>query len=202
MVKLRLRRMGRKKRPYYRIVAADSRAPRDGRFIEAIGTYNPLTNPDTVDLQEERIIYWLKNGAQPTRTVRSILSRRGLWLKWDLMRQGADESKIAEEIAKWEVLQLERAKRQEAAEAQAKKKKEKEEKARTEAETPAPAKEVKAEVAEEAPAETEPSKEEQAAEAEPAKEEPAAEVEPAKDAPVEGAAEQPQKEDKAEDSQE
>lgn len=193
MVKLRLRRMGRKKRPYYRIVAADSRAPRDGRFIEAIGTYNPLTNPDTVDLQEDRILYWLKNGAQPTRTVRSILSRKGVWLKWDLMRQGADETRIAEEVAKWEVLQLERAKRREAAEAQARKKKEKEEKARAEAAVPA---QEETKVVEESPAATETGEEKSQVEAEPAKEEPTAE------AAKEETEEQPQEEMQAEDSRE
>ena len=185
--------MGRKKRPYYRIVAADSRAPRDGRFIEAIGTYNPLTNPDTVDLQEDRILYWLKNGAQPTRTVRSILSRKGVWLKWDLMRQGADETRIAEEVAKWEVLQLERAKRREAAEAQARKKKEKEEKARAEAAVPA---QEETKVVEESPAATETGEEKSQVEAEPAKEEPTAE------AAKEETEEQPQEEMQAEDSRE
>ncbi len=117
-VRIRLRRMGRKKRPYYRIVVADSRSPRDGRFIETVGTYNPLTEPYQVEVDEERVIYWLKNGAQPSQTVRSLLSRKGIWLKWDLMKQGADEAKITEEFKKWEVLQLERQKRLEAKKAQ------------------------------------------------------------------------------------
>jgi small subunit ribosomal protein S16 len=78
VIKLRLRRMGAKKRPSYRIVAADSRAPRDGRFIEIIGTYDPLTDPATVKINEERAKHWLSNGAQPTETVRALLRREGL----------------------------------------------------------------------------------------------------------------------------
>ncbi len=110
--------MGRKKRPYYRIVVADSRSPRDGRFIETLGTYNPLQEPMQVEVKEDRVFYWLKNGAQPTQTVRSLLRRKGIWLKWDLMKHGADEAKITEEFKKWEVLQLERQKRLEAQKAQ------------------------------------------------------------------------------------
>lgn len=78
MIKLRLRRMGAKKRPSYRIVAADSRSPRDGRFIESVGFYDPLTDPATIKLNEERIRHWLSVGAQPTETVESILRRNGL----------------------------------------------------------------------------------------------------------------------------
>ncbi|HID39684.1 MAG TPA: 30S ribosomal protein S16 [Calditrichaeota bacterium] len=138
MVKLRLRRMGRKKRPFYRIVAADSRAPRDGRFIELIGTYEPLEKPFKVELKEERVFYWLQNGAQPTDTVKSLFKRKGLWLKWDLMKNGADEAKIQEEVAKWEALQAQRAERLAAKEAEdAKAKKEAKEKgAEGEAEVP------------------------------------------------------------------
>ena len=76
-VKIRLKRMGSKKRPFYRIVVADSRSPRDGRFIETVGTYNPLTDPETVTLKEEKVMNWLNNGAQPSDTVRNILSRNG-----------------------------------------------------------------------------------------------------------------------------
>lgn len=78
MVKIRLRRMGAKKAPYYRIVVADSHFPRDGRFIEEIGTYNPLTDPATVTVDAERAQYWIKNGAQPTETVRSLLKKNGV----------------------------------------------------------------------------------------------------------------------------
>lgn len=113
-VKLRLRRMGRKKRPFYRIVAADARSPRDGRFIEEIGYYNPLTDPLTLEVNEERALYWLQQGAIPTDTVKSLLRRKGVILKFDLMRQGIAEEKIVEEMKKWELLQLERRKREEA----------------------------------------------------------------------------------------
>ncbi|OGB60129.1 MAG: 30S ribosomal protein S16 [Caldithrix sp. RBG_13_44_9] len=113
-VKLRLRRLGRKKRPFYRIIATDSRAPRDGRFIEEIGHYNPLTHPETVSVQEDRALYWLGVGATPSKTVRNILSRQGIILKFDLKKQGVAEEKITEELRKWEVLQIERAKRLEA----------------------------------------------------------------------------------------
>lgn len=81
-VKLRLKRMGAKQKPYYRIVAADSRASRDGKFIEIVGTYNPLLDKDKVTLDEEKIIGWLKNGALPTATVKSILSDAGVWAKF------------------------------------------------------------------------------------------------------------------------
>ncbi len=75
MVKIRLRRMGAKKAPYYRIVVSDSRSPRDGRFIEEIGSYNPLTNPAEIKVDVERAQYWVKNGAQPTDTVKSLLKK-------------------------------------------------------------------------------------------------------------------------------
>lgn len=78
MLKIRLRRMGAKKRPSYRIVVAESRAPRDGKFIEIIGLYDPLTDPATVRLNEERARHWLSVGAQPTETVRNILRRAEL----------------------------------------------------------------------------------------------------------------------------
>ena len=77
-VKIRLRRMGAKKAPYYRVVVADSRYPRDGRFIEEIGTYNPLTDPATVDVDADRAQEWIKKGAQPTDTVRGILKKAGV----------------------------------------------------------------------------------------------------------------------------
>ncbi len=78
MVKIRLRRMGAKKAPYYRIVVADARSPRDGRCIEEIGTYNPLTNPATVQVDAEKVQTWIKNGAQPTDTVRGLLKNAGM----------------------------------------------------------------------------------------------------------------------------
>ena len=73
MVKIRLRRMGAKKAPFYRIVVSDSRSPRDGRFIEQLGTYNPLTEPSEIKLDLERVKHWMANGAQPTDTVRKLI---------------------------------------------------------------------------------------------------------------------------------
>ena len=81
-VKLRLKRMGAKAKPFYRIVAADSRSPRDGRFIEVVGTYNPVGKADQVKIDEEKAIKWLSNGAQPTDTVRNLLSSTGTWAKF------------------------------------------------------------------------------------------------------------------------
>ena len=78
MVKIRLRRMGAKKAPYYRIVVADARSPRDGRCIEEIGTYNPLTQPATITVDAEKAQTWIKNGAQPTDTVRGLLKNAGV----------------------------------------------------------------------------------------------------------------------------
>lgn len=77
-VKIRLRRMGAKKTPFYRVVVADSRYPRDGRFIEEVGTYNPLKNPAEVKLDAEKVEKWLKCGAQPTDTVKSLLKKNGI----------------------------------------------------------------------------------------------------------------------------
>ena len=87
-VKLRLKRMGAKKAPFYRIVAADASSPLDGRFIEQLGTYDPKTNPATVTLKEEEILKWLANGAQPTDTVRSLLSKKGVMKKFAEQKQG------------------------------------------------------------------------------------------------------------------
>ncbi|MGX7199076.1 30S ribosomal protein S16 [Enterococcus nangangensis] len=80
-VKIRLKRMGSKKAPFYRIVVADSRSPRDGRFIETVGTYNPLKDPAEVKLEEAEILNWLSQGAQPSDTVRNILSKAGIMQK-------------------------------------------------------------------------------------------------------------------------
>lgn len=81
-VKIRLKRMGSKKRPFYRVVVADSRSPRDGRFIAQVGTYNPLTEPASVKLEEEEILNWLNNGAQPSDTVKNIFSKAGIMKKY------------------------------------------------------------------------------------------------------------------------
>ena len=125
-VRLRLRRMGRKKRPFYRLVVADQRSPRDGRFIEKLGYYDPLTKPHTLNFDEDRIIYWLNNGAQPSTTVNNLLRQKGILHRLDMQKKGVDEAKIEEEMKKWELLQEERQKRTEAAAAQKKAKKAKE----------------------------------------------------------------------------
>lgn len=81
-VKLRLKRMGSKARPFYRIVAADSKSPRDGRFLEVVGTYDPIKSDAPVTVNEEKALYWLGVGALPTDTVRSILSKQGIMKKF------------------------------------------------------------------------------------------------------------------------
>ncbi len=81
-VKLRLKRMGAKQKPFYRIVVADSRSPRDGRFIETIGTYDPVKGAEKVTVDEEKALRWLNNGAEPTDTVRNILSHEGIMAKY------------------------------------------------------------------------------------------------------------------------
>lgn len=93
-VRIRLRRIGTKKKPFYRIVVADSRSPRDGRFIETLGQYNPIEKPASVVVEEDRIYYWLRNGALPTETVNSLLRRIGLMRKWAALKKGADVSQM------------------------------------------------------------------------------------------------------------
>lgn len=87
-VKIRLKRMGAKKAPFYRVVVADSRSPRDGRFIENIGTYNPLVTPCEVKIDEETAIKWLNNGAIPTDTVKNLFSKVGIMEKFHNLKQG------------------------------------------------------------------------------------------------------------------
>ena len=82
MVRLRSQRYGKTKAPFYRIVATDSRNPRDGRFIEIVGTYNPLTDPATINIDEEKVLKWLAQGAKPTDTVKSLLSKQGIIQKF------------------------------------------------------------------------------------------------------------------------
>ncbi len=91
-VRIRLRRMGAKKRPFYRIVVADSRSPREGRFIESLGQYSPIDKPASVKVNEERVYYWLKNGALPTDTVNSLLRKIGLLRKWAALKKGVEVS--------------------------------------------------------------------------------------------------------------
>ncbi len=111
-VKIRLKRMGKKKQPFYRIVVADSRAPRDGRSIEKIGHYNPITDPAELVIDEERLFHWMDEGAKPSDTVFSLLRGRGLTLKYELLRRNADEATISKEMHKWELARDERGKKQ------------------------------------------------------------------------------------------
>lgn len=113
-VRLRLRRIGKKKNPLYHIVAADSRAARGGKFLEVIGRYEPGQKPALIETKDQRVLYWLKNGAHPTVTVRSLLQRSGLWLKWNLSRRGLDENRVAAEIEKWQMAQTLKRQREEA----------------------------------------------------------------------------------------
>lgn len=101
MVKIRLKRMGKTHYPVYKIVAADSRFPRDGRFIEALGTYNPNLDPMDVTIKEPRILYWLKVGAQPTDTVRNLLKNEGVMLKFHLEKKGNTAEVIESELQKF-----------------------------------------------------------------------------------------------------
>ena len=118
-VKIRLQRQGAKKRPFFFIVIADSQAPRDGKFIEKIGTYNPITNPATIQINEEKALIWLEKGAQPTETVRRILSYKGVLyfkhllrgVKLGLFEHSAAFEKFAEWKKKHDVEVLERMKK-------------------------------------------------------------------------------------------
>lgn len=98
-VKLRLTRMGRKKRPFYRIIAVDSRQRRDGSYLEAIGTYNPLSEAAPVSVDHDLALKWLGHGAQPTDTVRALLSRSGVLLRWDLSKRQATPDQIEEAVS-------------------------------------------------------------------------------------------------------
>ena len=102
-VKLRLKRMGSKQKPFYRIVAADSRFPRDGRFIETVGTYDPIKKDADVTIDEEKALKWLSNGAQPTDTVRSILASKGIMAKF----VASKTKKVVKKEAKKEVVKEE-----------------------------------------------------------------------------------------------
>lgn len=100
-VKLRLRRDGRSHYAFFHLVATDSRSPRDGRFIEKLGYYNPNTSPADIRFDHDRILYWLQNGAQPTETVRSLLSREGILLKLHLWRKGKSPEEIEAAYQLW-----------------------------------------------------------------------------------------------------
>jgi len=98
-VKLRLKRMGTKKRPFYRIVATDSRNRRDGRFIEELGYYDPLTVPPNIKLDEEAIYQWLKNGAIPSTNVEALMRRQGTLKKWQFVKDGVPADQVDAKVA-------------------------------------------------------------------------------------------------------
>jgi len=89
-VRIRLARHGRKKKPFYRLVVADSRSPRDGRFIEMLGTYDPMTEPAAIKIDEERVLHWLSEGASPSDTARGLLKKAGLWDKFQENKKQAE----------------------------------------------------------------------------------------------------------------
>lgn len=100
-VRLRLRRQGRKGRPFYHIVAADSRVARDGKFLEKVGTYDPTANPAVIEVDHDKAIKWLGYGAQPTNTVRAILRYTGVNLKYALIKQGKSQEDIDRIFTRW-----------------------------------------------------------------------------------------------------
>ena len=101
--KIRLKRIGRRNRPFYRMVAMDSRNRRDGAAIEELGWYNPIDSNHSYDLKDERILHWLGEGAQPTDAAKKLLRRAGLSHRWHLMQQGMDGSDLEKEMEKWEL---------------------------------------------------------------------------------------------------
>jgi small subunit ribosomal protein S16 len=171
-VKMRLRREGKKKQPFYRVVVADVRSPRDGRFIEDIGYYQPLHEPSTISIDRERALYWLRNGAQPSDPVVRLLRIEGIWEEFRPGDPGKDRSEKHAQRAAAAAKKEEAARK--AVQEAAKERAEAQAAAATQAAADAPA-----EAAEE-PAAEEPAAEEPAAE-EPAAEEPAAEEPQASD---------------------
>jgi small subunit ribosomal protein S16 len=107
-VHIRLKRQGRKKRPFYRIIAIDSRSHREGREIERLGWYDPVKEGLSVEFKEDRIFHWLGQGAIPTDTVNSLMRKRGLTHKWHLIKTGVAEDQIATEMESWAARQLEK----------------------------------------------------------------------------------------------
>ena len=99
--KIRLKRIGRRNRPFYRVVVMDSRNKRDGAAIEELGWYNPIDANKAYSLDEDRIVHWLKTGAQPSDALHSLMKRSGLAHRWHLIQQGLDEKDIEKEMKKW-----------------------------------------------------------------------------------------------------
>jgi len=102
MVRLRLRRIGLKGQPTYRIVAADSESPRDGRFLEILGFYNPRTQPATISLKEDRVFHWMKNGALPTESVGQVFKAAGTLDRWERFKKGESVETLVQEAAEAE----------------------------------------------------------------------------------------------------
>ncbi len=98
MVRIRLRRVGSRHQPSYRIVVADRESPRDGRFLEVIGHYNPRTQPETVDLDEARLYHWLQHGAQPSESLAQVLRGVGAWARWERLKGGESLEKLLGEV--------------------------------------------------------------------------------------------------------
>ncbi|HLR77039.1 MAG TPA: 30S ribosomal protein S16, partial [Balneolaceae bacterium] len=183
MVTIRLQRRGRKKRPIHHIVVADSRSPRDGRIVEDLGRFNNLPVKNEVTLNEERVIYWLKQGAQPSDTVRSIFKKQGILYKMHLIRWGKSEEEIEAALDEWRAKRAEKEEKTpskkerqramleaEEKEYQKQLKKQAEEAAREKAKEEALAKEqeeaaAKAKIEQEAPSEAQETEAEQADEA-------------------------------------
>lgn len=172
MVRIRLQRHGRKKRPYYHIVAADIRKKRDGGIIEDLGRYNPVATPKMVNLNTERVLYWLANGAQPSESVRGLLKAEGIFYRQHLIRWGKSTEEIDQAIADWksgkpaagkaskaekmrELLKAEEEQVKKAQVEAAAAAKKAEEEAKATAEAPAPVEAAAEETVEEAPAQEE-----------------------------------------------
>lgn len=102
MVRIRLRRIGLKGQPSYRIVAADKESPRDGRFLEILGFYNPRTDPSTLTVKEDRVFHWMKNGARPTESVEQIFKTSGTLDRWERFKTGEDVETLMTEAAEAE----------------------------------------------------------------------------------------------------
>jgi small subunit ribosomal protein S16 len=153
-VALRLTRLGRKKNPFYRIVVMDSRKPRDGRYIESLGTYNPLSKDAVIQIDEAGANRWLDMGAVPSDTVRSLMKVKGILLRRNLRKRGFDEARIDEEVKRWESLQIQK-RAQKSEKAAAKIQSKTETKAETKAET------VQATESQAAPSEPQPAEQTQ-----------------------------------------
>ena len=177
--KIRLKRIGRRNRPFYRLVVMDSRKRRDGAAIEELGWFNPIEADKPYSLKEERILHWMKLGAQTSEAVHELMKRSGLAHRWHLTQQGLDENAIEKEMKKWVLT------REETLKNRAEKAEKKAQEAKLKAEETAAA---AADAAEEAPAEDAPAEDAPAEDA-PAEDAPAEEA-PAEDAPAEEAPEE------------